>query len=174
MTEKEKKALPFDTSKGFSAIPSVIFTLYTKHPEFDAYALMVYAYLLRRYNDKYGFAFPTVDEIAYTLHISDTTVKRAIKTLKKLGLIRVGRNPGFINNVYYFEKPIEDEAEFFARFKEVEEAEREHAEKWEKINQRRKADKEKYRKSLEEKQSTLPKNSGPVPLFDPDEVIKVL
>ncbi|NNU88692.1 helix-turn-helix domain-containing protein [Geobacillus sp. MR] len=173
MNEKEKKALPFDTAKGFSAVPSVIFTLYTKHPDFDAYALMVYAYILRRYNDKYGFAFPTVDEIAYTLHISDTTVKRAIKTLKKLGLIRVERNAGFLNNVYYFEKPVEDEAEFFARFKEVEEAEREHAEKWEKISQRRKADKEKYRKSLGEKQSTPPKTSGPVPLFDPDEVIKL-
>lgn len=174
MTEKEKKALPFDTSKGFSAVPSVIFTLYTKHPDFDTYTLAVYAYLLSRHNDKYGFAFPAIDEIAYTLHISDTKVKRAIKTLKELCLIRVERNAGFLNNVYYFEKPIENDAEFFARFKEVEEAERKHAEKWEKISQRRKADKEKYIKSLEEKQNTPAKNDGPAPLFDPDEVIKML
>jgi predicted DNA-binding transcriptional regulator len=173
----KQKALPFETSKGFSSVPKVIFTLYTKHPEFDAYALSIYAYLLSRHNAKYGFAFPTQDEIAYTLHISDSKVKQAIKTLKKLGLIRVKRNAGFLNNVYYFEKPIEDEAEFFARFKdEVEKYEREHAEKWEKISQRRKADKEKYQEKQKSSHNsrTTPKNSSQAPAFDADEIIKLL
>jgi len=169
--KKEKKALPFEVSDGFTAIPSAVFTLYMKHPDFDVYTLTVYTYLLMRHNDKYGFAFPTIDEIAYTLHISDTKVKRAIKTLKKLELIRVDRNDGFLNNVYYFVKPIEDEAQFFVRFKEVEEAERKHTEKWARINRRRKTDKARYLRSLEGKPKQKP---APLPTIDPDEIIKML
>lgn len=182
MTEKEKKALPFETSKGFSAVPSVIFTLYTKHPEFDVYTLVVYSYLLSRYNKKYGYAFPSQDEIAYTLHISESTVKRSIKKLKALGLIHAGRNSEFNNNVYYFVKPIEDEAEFFARFKEAEEAEREHNEKWAKIIEQHQAEKDRYKKSRKSpKRTTTPKDSGQAqkdnkqaPAFDADEIIKLL
>jgi predicted transcriptional regulator len=131
--KQEHKALPFRVKEGWTAFPHVISTIYSKHPKWNGTAFMVYSYLLQRHNANYGYAFPSQVEMAQTLHISDSTVKTALKTLLYLGLITKRRNPGFDNDVYYLHKPIETDAEFTQRFPEVIEAEQKHSEVWQRI-----------------------------------------
>lgn len=137
-------ALPFETKVGFTALPYAIFSLYMKHPKFNGGVVAVYQYLLARYNANYGYAFPSIDEIAYTLHMSDSTVKRAIRTLQDLRLIKKERSPTHNNNIYLFIAPIEQESEFLSAFPEVVESERKHNETWEKIREGRGEAKERW------------------------------
>ncbi|MFB5932982.1 helix-turn-helix domain-containing protein [Peribacillus frigoritolerans] len=171
------KALPFDTKTGFAAMPSAIYTIYTMHPKVQkTSAIAVYGYLIMRYNAEYGYAFPSLTDIAQTLHLSDSTTQRAIKALKELELIKVERNPEFNNNVYYLLKPIESYEEFIAKFPEVKEAEEKHVEKWDKINGSRKEAKEKHqakakkgtKKPVEKETDAEPVEKGPE--LEPDLV----
>src|SRR5690606_7241204 len=118
------EVLPFEVERGFIAIPNVIFTHYSFYPKFNGTTIRVYAYLLKLYNRDYGYAFPTQMQAMADLGISDKTFRESVKLLEEMRLIRVGRSEARLNNVYYFEKPIENEAEFFTAFPKAAEVKR--------------------------------------------------
>jgi len=122
--ENEQRALPFPVTNGFTPIPNVIFTHYSFYPKFNGNVLRVYAYLLKLYNRDYGYAFPTQMQAMADLGISDRTFRDSVKLLEEMRLVSVGKSQSRNNNVYYFEKPIENEAEFFAAFPEAAEVKR--------------------------------------------------
>lgn len=144
---KESKALPFTTKEGFTAIPNAILTIYTMHPSFTPFDLMVYAYLLKNHNVEYGYAYPSILGIAKTLDVSKRTVERAIKKLEDLKLINKKFNKFYGNNNYYFIAPIENLKKFEETFPEVIEHRQKLAEKWECQEGKSKADRKKYEKT---------------------------
>lgn len=115
----ESKALPFEVTKGWTAIPNALLTVYTRHPEMKASYFLVYLFLLERYNGDYGYAFPTEKQIADHIGVSASTVKRAIQKLKYVGLINVVKSHEHNNNRYTFPKPIESLYEFEEQYPEV-------------------------------------------------------
>src|SRR5690606_30789974 len=116
--------LPFPVDAGFTAIPNVIFTHYSFYPKFNGTTIRVYAYLLKLYNREYGYAFPTQMLAMADLGIADKTFRESVKLHEEMRLIRVGRSEARLNNVYYFEKPIENETEFFTAFPKAAEVKR--------------------------------------------------
>src|SRR5690606_24902161 len=118
------EVLPFEVERGFIAIPNVIFTHYSFYPKFIGTTSPLYAYLLKLYNVDYGYAFPTQMQAMADLGISDKTFRESVKLLEEMRLIRVARSEARLNNVYYFEKPIEDESEFFDTFPKAAEVKR--------------------------------------------------
>nr|WGD72271.1 helix-turn-helix domain-containing protein [Bacillus subtilis] len=80
MSDKAK-ALPFDTAAGYTGIPNVILTHYQYFPKLNGNAVLVYAFLLKFYNADYGYAFPTQEQAARALAVSDSTYRNAVKTL---------------------------------------------------------------------------------------------
>ena len=118
------EVLPFEVERGFIAIPNVIFTHYSFYPKFNGTTIRVYAYLLKLYNADYGYAFPTQMQAMADLGISDKTFRESVKLLEEMRLIRISRSEARLNNVYYFEKPIEDESEFFDTFPKAAEIKR--------------------------------------------------
>ena len=76
--ETKNTALPFEVEKGWSAMPNSLYTVYLKHPEMNSTALAVYGYLLRLYNTSYGYAYPTLPELAIALGVSVTTAQTSI------------------------------------------------------------------------------------------------
>lgn len=114
-------ALPFEVTKGFTAVPNVVFYEYLAHPDFKLTTLLVYVLLIDYYNENAGgegvsYAYPTHDQIAKKLLMSRKTVRTAIGTLKQLGLINVHHNPIGNNDVYTFNRPIESAVLFDERF----------------------------------------------------------
>ncbi|MED5047643.1 helix-turn-helix domain-containing protein [Bacillus siamensis] len=139
MSDKAK-ALPFDTAAGYTGIPNVILTHYQYFPKLNGNAVLVYAFLLKFYNADYGYAFPTQEQAARALAISDSTYRNAVKTLVQAKLIQTVENGGGAKNlVYYFRKPIEDEAEFFRMFPEAAENRQKQEAIWSNIGAKRKA-----------------------------------
>lgn len=117
---KKERALPFEVDRGFTAMPNAVSDYYTMHPLFTGAAERLYLFLLRKYNAKEGYAYPSYQKIReHTKINSDSTVSRSIQALEHLGLIRVEKvrlDNGNISNRYYFEKPIEDYEEFMRKF----------------------------------------------------------
>ena len=58
----------------------------------------VYTYLLMMYNEEKGYAFPSIDVIADKTNLSQSTVKRCIKKLEKLGYLEVSKRKGLAGN----------------------------------------------------------------------------
>jgi Helix-turn-helix domain len=111
--------LPFETELGFTAIPNAIYMYYVKHPKFNPSTERLYCYLLRRYNADYGYAFPSWNAIIRETGLSRFTVKKCLDNLEYLGLInRIDHDNGgeHANKIYTFNKPIEDEEEFYRVF----------------------------------------------------------
>ena len=120
MDDKKREALPFETKMGFTAIPNAVCKFYVRHPRFTPKTERVYRYLLQRYNDNYGCAWPSFSAIRYATNIaSQDTVNKALNSLEHLGLIerhnRKNEN-GWDNNYYVLLPPIEDEDEFYRKF----------------------------------------------------------
>lgn len=113
------KALPFKNEAGFTAMPNEILRVYTKHPKFNGNTLLVYMYLLDKFNLEFRYAFPTQDQIADETFLSRQTVITAINTLINLRLINKVYNSDYGNNVYTFNKPIHDSEVFAKEFEEV-------------------------------------------------------
>lgn len=111
-----QKALPIKNKLGFTALPNEIFDIYVSHPKFNGNCVLVYTYLLNRYNVDEGYAWPTQDQIADATFISRTSVNTYIKTLETVGLIRTVYNGDYGNNVYIPLKPISSRAEFEQTF----------------------------------------------------------
>lgn len=136
--EKEQaKALPFKYDAGWTAMPNALFEIYTFHPKFTAACTNVYLFLLHRHNVKYGYAFPTQDQIADALCISRSTVNTAIGTLKALELIDVERHPDHDNVVYFLKRPIDNIMTFEMRFPEAKINRLRHEESRERDKQKR-------------------------------------
>jgi SOS-response transcriptional repressor LexA len=74
-------------------------------------AYMIYSYLVKNFNDRYNYAFPTIAEIQQDLGFgSNTTVTTAIKYLEEKRLIRIekrkqGTNK-YDNNRYVVYYPV--------------------------------------------------------------------
>jgi hypothetical protein len=126
-------ALPFEIKTGFVAVPNAVFAHYSFYPGFNGTVLRVYAFLLKNYNANFGYAFPTQDQAAQALAMSDKTFRKSVGVLKDVALVRVEQNKPYNNNVYYFDAPIEVEADFFARFPEAVSVKRGKDATWDKI-----------------------------------------
>ncbi len=118
-TNDVQKALPYKYDAGWTGIPNAIFELYAFHPKYTATCTSVYLFLLHRHNSKYGYAFPTQDQIADALCLSRSAVNTAISTLKFLVLIDAERNPDHDNVVYFLKRPIDNRLSFEIRFPEA-------------------------------------------------------
>lgn len=116
MENEKQRALPFDLSKGFTAIPKAVMRHYTYLPGFNGNVVLVYGYIIAMYNPQYGYAFPTHDQIGLALNMSRKTVGKHIAVLEEAGLIEVSKRGGSTNDTYTLHKPIEDEREFYSRF----------------------------------------------------------
>lgn len=117
--EEKAKAVPFPVKRGWTGVPNSIFTVYSKHPEMNSTALLVYGYLLHRYNEKFGYAFPSQGEMAIDLGVSPRTIKAAVAKLKKVGLIETEISRRFNNNCYFFPPVCETIEELKERFPEI-------------------------------------------------------
>ncbi|QVY62977.1 helix-turn-helix domain-containing protein [Cytobacillus gottheilii] len=119
---EQKRALPFETTKGFAALPAAVCMYYVRHPKFNPTAERVYRYLLQRYNADYGYAWPSWNSIMRETGIgSKGTVSNALKALEHLELIKRvthENDHGWDNNCYVFIAPIEDEGDFYRKFGE--------------------------------------------------------
>ncbi|EOO19988.1 helix-turn-helix domain-containing protein [Bacillus cereus] len=116
MENEKQRALPFDLSKGFTAIPTAVMRHYTYLPGFNGNVVLVYGYIIAMYNPQYGYAFPTHDQIGLALNMSRKTVGKHINVLEDAELIEVSKRGGSTNDTYTLLKPIEDEREFYSRF----------------------------------------------------------
>lgn len=114
-----QKALPFQYDAGWTGVPNTIFENYSFHPKFTGACLRVYMFLLHRYNQRYGYAYPTQDQIADGICLSRSRVSTTIKVLRELELIDIMRNPDHDNDVYFLKRPIADRATFESRFPEA-------------------------------------------------------
>ncbi|AIM17291.1 hypothetical protein HW35_14475 [Bacillus sp. X1(2014)] len=117
--KKESKALPFDTELGFTGLPNAVGKYYVRHPKFNPSVERLYRYLLSRYNENFGYAFPSWNAIVRETALAKGTVRTGLKALEELGLINRhdhGNDSGYDNKIYTFNKPIENEEEFNRRF----------------------------------------------------------
>ena len=119
-TTNKNGALPFNTALGFTSIPNAVCLYYVRHPRFTPTTERLYRYLLQRHNSAFGYAFPSFSVIRRECNIgSNETIGKSLESLEYLGLIKRSKHDNgstWMNNVYYFEKPIEDEAEFMRVF----------------------------------------------------------
>lgn len=68
--------------------------------------LVVYVKLLQRYNENYGYAFPTIEHLMADTHIGGkATIHNSLKRLGEVGLIQKSKASGG-NNVYMVYKPL--------------------------------------------------------------------
>ncbi|MEH7028692.1 helix-turn-helix domain-containing protein [Bacillus wiedmannii] len=116
MENEKQRALQFDLSKGFTAIPTAVMRHYTYLPGFNGNVVLVYGYIIAMYNPQYGYAFPTHDQIGLALNMSRKTVGKHINVLEDTELIEVSKRSGSTNDIYTLFKPIEDERKFYSRF----------------------------------------------------------
>lgn len=145
------KAMPFPVAKGWTGLPNSVFNVYMKHPDINSTAIVVYGYLLRHYNDSYGYAFPTQMDAAISMGISVGTVKKSIAKLKKVGLISTKFNMQHGNNNYYFNQPCETIEELESKFPEIKPHLQMLEERAQKIRKEAEADKERLAKGREKK-----------------------
>ncbi|WP_276913157.1 hypothetical protein [Aneurinibacillus aneurinilyticus] len=151
----------------FTKTDNALFLLYTRLPDFKADHAMLYTILTHFHNAEYGYAFPTVWELALRLNCSTKKVSRMKSVLVKYGLVDIRQLPGRNNDVYYLKPPITDEVSFYAAHPEA----REYYEKQLKASEadrRRSADNlVSYRQEKVEKQPTFTYSDGEsVPLVD--------
>lgn len=141
---KQSTALPFETKTGFTAVPNAVLMHYSFFPKFNGNVLRIYAYLLKMYNADYGYAFPTQDQSAQALGITDKTFSSSVKVLVECGLVVTRKNKPFNNLVYCFEAPIDDAEEFFDKYPQAAEVKRKKDETWAKITPVREAAKAEF------------------------------
>jgi hypothetical protein len=121
--------------RNFTQVQNALFMLYTQLPDFKADHALMYIVLMRYHNDEYGYAFPTQWELAHRLNCGENKPRQLRGVLKKYGLIDFKRSKVGDNDVYYVFHPIEDEAEFYAKFPQ---AKRNYEERDARFNARRK------------------------------------
>lgn len=116
-----QKALPYEYGDGWVAVQNSALTIYTLHPEFRGNTLLIYAYLLKNFNRKKGYSYPSFDDITMRLNISRDVVSDAIATMKKLKMINVNRRGGAYraSHAYTFNPLIDSEEQFVEEFPEA-------------------------------------------------------
>jgi|SRR5690625_566832 len=117
--KEENKALPFEVERGFNALPTAVSEYYVRHPKFTPATERIYRYLLQRYNAEFGYAWPSWSVIINECNVSRGTVSSSLDSLEHLGLIeriKFEKEGDWDNNGYRFNKPIEDEREFYRKF----------------------------------------------------------
>lgn len=120
--EKEKE-YPFEINEFYTPGLNSLKRIYTQHPKFNGNVRLIYELLFDHWNAKYGYAFPTIFELARESGVSTSTVERCINVLVELDLIKKKRSPlgNKINNVYIIKPPVATWEEFLQKFPEVEE-----------------------------------------------------
>lgn len=58
----------------------------------------VYTYLMRMYNDEKKYAFPSIKTISENSNLSESSVKRAVKKLEKIGYLTIEKKQGVAGN----------------------------------------------------------------------------
>jgi hypothetical protein len=102
----------------FVKLDKRLLNAYQYLPKFDNDALSLYLYLIDKYNEDYGYAFPDTWQIRVDLNMKDHRRKKAIKALKQYGLVTVKKNRSTGNNQYIPHKPLELK-EFVEKFPEA-------------------------------------------------------
>lgn len=147
----ESKVFPHTLSKGFTSIPNAFYSHYVYFPGFTGNTALVYGYLIKLYNDDYGYAYPTQLQASAELNMSDSTFAKNAELLRDMGLLDIREHSQFGNNIYIPLKPIEDEAEFFATFPQALEVKRRKLASIEKIKPKKAESK---RKLIEKRASS--------------------
>ncbi len=113
---------PFEIREYYSPALNSLKRIYTQHPKFNGNTRLIYDLLFDHWNADYGYAFPTLDELAIHSGLSKSAVKTQIKTLIELELIRKRPSPlaGSKNDVYILLPPVTTREAFFEKFPEVE------------------------------------------------------
>jgi DNA-binding transcriptional regulator YhcF (GntR family) len=120
MGEKREKEYPFKITEYYSPGLNSLKRIYTQHPDFNGNVRLIYELLFDHWNPDYGYAFPTIWQLAEESGLGEATVKRCIKTLEKLDLIEKRRSSVAQNNIYIVKKPVRTIEELKAKFPEVE------------------------------------------------------
>lgn len=134
------KEYPYEIKEYYSPGLNSLKRIYTKHPNFNGNTRLIYELIFDHWNAKFGYAWPTLYELARESGLSISGVKTQIQTLIKLDLIAQNKADvnGRKNNVYYLNRPVATLEEFFRKFPEI----REKAEaKLRKIDDEERADK---------------------------------
>ena len=88
----------------FTQISNDVFKL-TNGNEFK-----IYCYLCSNYNKELGYSFPSLNTISKNTNMSVPTVTKCIKSLEKLGLIKMcqfeNKTSKYVNNIYKIFIPI--------------------------------------------------------------------
>ncbi|CAG9612804.1 hypothetical protein BACCIP111899_01982 [Bacillus rhizoplanae] len=110
--------------------------------------LVIYVKLLQRYNENYGYAFPTIEHLMIDTRIGGkATVHNSLKRLCEVGLIQKSKtNRG--NNVYVVYKPL-SKTELYKCVPDKVQQFKEFESKLLKISDQ---DKERFQQHLQEKQ----------------------
>jgi DNA-binding transcriptional regulator YhcF (GntR family) len=87
----------------------------------NIYAFKVYCYLCYRYNQKYQYAFPSLETIAEDCSIARSTVQKAIKYLEERRFIVVFKKKGkqWMNSCYYVRYVVETDEDRRREQKEI-------------------------------------------------------
>ena len=118
---KTKTGIKYSTKRysnlnaNFTQIANDVFKIVENGNQF-----MIYCYLCYRYNNKYQYAFPSLDTIVKDTSASLSTIRRCIKDLERLGLIKIDKlekseRQEYTNNVYYVYYPIVYEEEILMK-----------------------------------------------------------
>ncbi|WP_110928762.1 helix-turn-helix domain-containing protein [Bacillus massiliglaciei] len=112
---------PYQIKEHYIPSPNSLRRIYTQHPKYNGNVLLIYELLFDYWNPNYGYAFPTIWDLARDSGLGESTVKRCIVTLVQLDLIKKERSEVANNNVYKFKRPVETVEELKKKFPEVEE-----------------------------------------------------
>lgn len=90
----------------------------------DLASFKVYCYLCYRYNNKYQYAFPSIETIASDCNISKNTVYKAVKYLEERSFIVKYKkeNSEWMNNCYYVRYVVETNEDVEKEQKQIVEA----------------------------------------------------
>lgn len=110
---------PFEITEYYSPALNSLKRIYTQHPDFNGNVRLIYELLFDHFNPNYGYAWPTIPQLAIESGLGESTVKRCIATLVKLELIKKQPSSVANNNVYVPLKPVTTIEELIAKFPEV-------------------------------------------------------
>lgn len=151
---------PYEITEYYSPGLNSLKRIYTKHPKFNGNTRLIYELIFDYWNEDYGYAWPTLYELARDSGLSLSGVKTQIQTLIKLDLIvsKKADVNGRKNNVYYLKKPVSTLEEFYGKFSEIR---KQAEEKIEKIDAEERSDKSRWTSGgVPIKQAELAENSS--------------
>lgn len=105
---------PFQPQDNFVSLHRALYKLYTRLPDFKADHAMLYVVLMDYWNPAFGYAFPTIWDLAHALNCGENKPNELCKVLEKYKLIKKKRLGD--NNIYYVFSPISDEKLFMETY----------------------------------------------------------